>query len=227
SHPGPVEGPGVASATANPLYRSTFVGREQELKQLQAAFDAALSGNGGLTTVVGEPGIGKTALCEQLATYAALRGGRALVVGTYRDVEVDRTHPLSATLAELRRPSSLPRVLLRGLTVDEVHRMYEAIRGQSVAWAQAELVHRQTEGHPLFVQEVLRYLVEEGLVVREGGRYQVKPEAAQNEAVLPDGLRDVVGRRLSRLSDKTNQVLSVAAVIGREFRLDVLQNLLA
>src|SRR5207245_2089157 len=85
-----------------------------------------------------------------------LDGARLLVVGTYRDVEVDRAHPLSSTLAELRRSSNLPRVLLRGLTVDEVHRMYEAIRGQSVAWAQAELVHRQTEGHPLFVQEVLR-----------------------------------------------------------------------
>jgi tetratricopeptide (TPR) repeat protein len=53
----------------------------------------------------------------------------------------------------------------------------------------------------------------------------VRPEAQANEAVLPDGLRDVVGRRLSRLSDKTNQVLSVAAVMGREFRLDVLEKL--
>src|SRR5207245_4587388 len=65
--------------------RSTFVGREQELKQLQAAFDAALSGQGGLVMVVGEPGIGKTALCEQLATYAALRGGRALVGHCYEE----------------------------------------------------------------------------------------------------------------------------------------------
>ena len=49
--------------------------------------------------------------------------------------------------------------------------MYEAIRGQATPWAQAEAVHRQTEGNPLFVQEVLRYLVEEGIVVREGGRW--------------------------------------------------------
>ena len=49
--------------------------------------------------------------------------------------------------------------------------MYNAIRGQDVTRAQAEMVHRQTEGNPLFVQEVLRYLVEEGYVVREGGRY--------------------------------------------------------
>ncbi|TAJ88943.1 zinc-ribbon domain-containing protein [bacterium] len=62
----------------NPLYRRIFVGRERELKQAQAIFDQALSGQGALSMVVGEPGIGKTAVCEQLATYVALRGGRTL-----------------------------------------------------------------------------------------------------------------------------------------------------
>jgi tetratricopeptide (TPR) repeat protein len=148
-----------------------------------------------------------------------LQGSRLVVVGTYRDVEVDRTHPLSGAVAELRRSGTFLRVPLRGLTVDEVHRMYESLRGNEVPWGQAEAVHRQTEGNPLFVQEVLRYLVEEGFVVREGGRYV----AQQPGEGVPEGLRDVIGRRLSHLDDKTNTVLSVAAVIGRDFRLDVLQ----
>src|SRR5207245_8598190 len=59
-------------------------------------------------------------------------GGRLLLVGTYRDIEVDRTHPLSATLAELRRSASFGRVLLRGLTADEVPRMLNAIGGQEL-----------------------------------------------------------------------------------------------
>src|SRR5437773_4409677 len=67
------------------LYRRTFVGRETELKQLEAAFDAALGGRGGLAMVIGEPGIGKTALCEQLATYAALRGGKTLAGHCYEE----------------------------------------------------------------------------------------------------------------------------------------------
>ena len=330
-----------AAVQADPLYRRTFVGRENEVRQLQQAFDGAMSGNGGLVMVVGEPGIGKTALCEQLATYVGLRGGKALVghcyeegslslpylafveamrsyvlardpealrselgtgagevarivsevrdrlqgvelrpagdpeddrwrllqavtsflrnastvqplcivledlhwadrgtldlllhvsrylvgarlliVGTYRDVEVDRSHPLSATLADLRREANFTRVPLRGLTVDEVHRMYEAVRGQETPWAHAEAVHRATEGNPLFVQEVLRYLVEEGFVVREDGRYVA---ASGVGAGIPEGLRDVVGKRLSRLGEKTNQALAIAAVMGRDFRLDVLQ----
>jgi hypothetical protein len=326
----------------DPLYRRTFVGRDTELKLLQSAFDGAASGQGALMMVVGEPGIGKTAICEQLSTYATVRGGkylvghcyeegslslpylafveamrsyvldrstrdlrkelgtgaadiarivsevreklnvkpkeegdpqeeryrlmqavtgfltnaarvqplliiledlhdadkgtlemlthvsrnlggaRLLIVGTYRDVEVDRTHALSASLAELRRVASFDRVLLRGLDIDEVQRMMNAISGQEVTWGLAETVHRQTEGNPLFVQEVLRYLRESGLVTREDGRWQPGDQTAL-EMSIPEGLRDVIGKRLSLLSEECNRMLSIAAVIGREFRLEALQ----
>ena len=66
-----------------PLYRRTFVGRETYLKLLQSAFDGAASGNGTLIMVFGEPGIGKTAICEQLATYATVRGGKYLTGHCY------------------------------------------------------------------------------------------------------------------------------------------------
>src|SRR5207249_9199641 len=101
-----------------------------------------------------------------------LTGTRLLIVGNYRDVEVDRAHPLSGTLAELRRASSFQRIPLRGLTADEVQRMMNTIAGQDVSYSLSEAVHRQTEGNPLFVQEVLRYLAEEGLVHRDDGRWR-------------------------------------------------------
>jgi hypothetical protein len=151
-----------------------------------------------------------------------LEGARLFLIGTYRDVEVDRAHPLSAALAELRRLGNFLRVPLRGLTVDEVQRMMSNIRGQDVSWARAEQIHRQTEGNPLFVQEVLRYLVEEGIVVRQGGRYAAaNPDAY--EASIPEGLRDVIGKRLSRVGSETNRLLSIAAVIGRDFNLATLR----
>jgi len=333
---------GARALGDNPLYRRAFVGRESELRQLQSAFDGALSGKGALAMVVGEPGIGKTSVCEQLTTYAALRGGRALVghcyeegslslpylpfveamrsyvlarepeglrsdlgsgagevarivsevrdrvqvappevgdadeqrwrllqavsgflrnasavqpllivledlhdadrgtldllvhlsrnldgarlliVGTYRDVEVDRGHPLSSALAELRRGQNFLRVPLRGLTAEEVQRMMASVSQRAIPWPLGELVHRQTEGNPLFVQEMLRYLVEEGLVSEQGGSLRrVGDDSLAGR--IPEGLRDVIGKRLSRLADRTNQVLAIASVIGREFRLDVLQ----
>jgi tetratricopeptide (TPR) repeat protein len=147
---------------------------------------------------------------------------RLLLVGTYRDVEVDRTHPLSAALAELRRLPAFGRVLLRGLNADEVRRMLSSIAGQEVPWGLAEAVHRQTEGNPLFVQEVVRYLVEDGVITREEGRWRAKSDTPV-EMRIPDGLRDVIGKRLSGLSEGCGKVLSVAAVIGRDFRLEALQ----
>ena len=64
-----------------------------------------------------------------ILTYISrnLHGARLLIIGTYRDVEVDRSHPLSGTLVELRRNGDFERVLLRGLTTDEVRRMLSAI----------------------------------------------------------------------------------------------------
>jgi predicted ATPase len=87
-----------------------------------------------------------------------LSGKRLLIVGTYRDVEVDRSHPLSTALAELRRVSTFGRILLRGLNVDEVRRMLSGITHEEIPIGLADVVHRQTEGNPLFVQEVIRYL---------------------------------------------------------------------
>jgi tetratricopeptide (TPR) repeat protein len=151
-----------------------------------------------------------------------LAGARLLIVGTYRDVEVDRSHPLSAALAELRRVSTYGRVLLRGLNADEVRRMLESITRESVPWGLAEAVHRQTEGNPLFVQEVVRYLVEEGLITRKEGRWRPTKDTPL-EMSIPEGLRDVIGKRLSLLSPECNQVLAVASVIGREFALETLK----
>jgi len=82
-----------------------------------------------------------------MLTYLSrnLTNTRLLLIGTYRDIEVDRNHPLSAALAELRRVSSFGRVLLRGLNIDEVRRMLAGITREEVPMALAEAVHRQTE----------------------------------------------------------------------------------
>jgi predicted ATPase len=88
------------------------------------------------------------------------------------------------------------------------------------------LVHRQTEGNPLFVHEVLRFVLETGLVERRDGALRwvgQEPLAGR----IPEGLRDAVGKSLSRLTEGTNRVLSVASVIGREFELEVLRRVLA
>jgi predicted ATPase len=89
-----------------------------------------------------------------------LHGARLFVLGTYRDVEVDRAHPLSAALTELHRASSVGRLHLRGLSTNEVQQVLAESSQQRVPQAFAELVHRQTDGNPLFVHQMLRLVSE-------------------------------------------------------------------
>ncbi len=144
-----------------------------------------------------------------------LAGARVLIVGTYRDVELSRQHPLSHTLGELNRERLFQRVLLRGLDQEDVGRFIELVSGVNPPSGLVEAVHRQTEGNPLFVTEVVRLLVQEGELTKE------KADQRDSWSVrIPEGVREVIGRRLDRLSERCNEALTIASVIGREFTLD-------
>jgi class 3 adenylate cyclase len=143
---------------------------------------------------------------------------RLLIVGTYRDTELSRTHPLSGLLADLRRDGEAERIALTGLDAAGVAAFLEQAAGNELSeddWELARAIHGETEGNPFFVGEVVRHLVESGAVVRRDGRWVT--EAPINELGIPEGVRDVVGRRLSRLSEAANQLLAIAAVVGLEF----------
>ena len=148
---------------------------------------------------------------------------RLVVIGTYRDTDIDRSHPLSELLADLRREPDVERLALDGLTPAEVEAYVVAAAGHQLdddARALAAVVHGETSGNPFFVGEVLRHLVETGAVQRVAGQWRLGP--ATTADALPEGVRDVIGRRLNQLSPAANEVAVCAAVIGRDFGLDVL-----
>ena len=134
-----------------------------------------------------------------------------LLVGTYRDMELSRQHPLSDTLGELTRENLLQRVQLKGLTEGEVDEFLEAASHGRTLPGLASAVHRQTEGNPLFLTEIARFLVQEGWLGIDG------PFPVGSAIPIPEGIREVLGKRLNRLSPAGNRVLGVASAIGREF----------
>ena len=139
-----------------------------------------------------------------------LSGARLLFVGTYRDVELNRQHPLSETLGELTRERLFERVLLRGLSREDIGRFIEVSSGIAPPVGLVNAVHTQTEGNPLFVTEVVRLLVQEGELTQE------KVSGRDSWSVrIPEGVREVIGRRLNRLSQRCNETLTLAAVICR------------
>jgi len=128
---------------------------------------------------------------------------------------------LSSALAELYRSSSFQRIALSGLKADDVQAMLASLAGRSISRGLADAVHAQTDGNPLFVRELLRYLAEEGLLDE---RNPATPAGSlPRSQPIPEGLRDVIGKRLSRLSREANQVLAIAAVLGRDFTFDILE----
>jgi eukaryotic-like serine/threonine-protein kinase len=151
-----------------------------------------------------------------LLRFAAreLASSGLLVLGTYRDVELGRHHPLARVLGEISGIEGSGRIALKGLSVGAVERYIEMTAGVPAPPGLAETVQQQTDGNPFFVGEVVRLLASEGKLTAGGSLAELQ---------IPQGVREVVGRRLDRLSEQTNGALRVAAVIGREFDDDVVQ----
>ncbi|MCH8802301.1 MAG: AAA family ATPase [Chloroflexi bacterium] len=152
-------------------------------------------------------------LCEFISRE--ISDARVMLLGTYRDVEVDRNHPLSQTLGALIREPNFGRVQLGGLEPSDVGRFVELSVGVTLTQPDLEMVHTRTEGNPLFLNELVRLLDDEDAAA--SGDWTTS---------LPQGVRDVIGRRLHRLSEKCNEILTVAAVVGREFTLGQLTPLM-
>jgi len=84
----------------------------------------------------------------------------------------------------------------------------------------ARALHHETEGSPFFIGEILCHLNESGAIFQEGDRWTYKGDIAG--LGIPEGIKEVIGRRLSRLSEEKNKVVHLAAVIGRQFDVALL-----
>jgi hypothetical protein len=161
-------------------------------------------------------------LLKHLARHPEL--GRVLIVGTYRDTDLVRGHRLGSVLADLRRVDTVERIALEGLDQAEVVELMAAAGGHELderALELARIVHHETEGNPFFVGEVLAHLAESGAIYESDGRWVSDVESVADLGV-PQGIREVVGRRLDALTDDANAALRTAAVVGMDFAVGVL-----
>ena len=140
----------------------------------------------------------------------ATEGSSLLILGTYRQTEVDEAHPLGQAIAELRRARALVTVTLGGLGEGEVAELVASqLTGPAPATVARSIVER-TQGNPFFVEEILR---------------DVGPDGDVSDALnrIPDSVKDLLLRRLRRLDEGCKRLLNIAAVAGHEFALDVLE----
>jgi len=160
-------------------------------------------------------------LLQHLAQRVA--GMSMLMIGTYRDVDLEVGRPCARMLESLVRQKLGTRILLRRLPVAGVEEMLVALCAQQPPPSLTRVVFEETEGNPFFIEEVFRHLAEEGKLFDEKGAF--RPGLRGDQLQVPEGVRLVLGRRLGRLSEDARRILTTAAVIGRVFSLELLEAL--
>lgn len=136
-----------------------------------------------------------------------------LLLASFRDNALSRQHPLSDTLGELSRLPHCQRLTLSGMSRDETEQYLGSLAGTLPLIVVATAIYQHSEGNPLFMRELSRYLLQEGLPA-DG----VLPR-------IPSGIREIIGQRLNALSRDCNSLLGMASVIGRRFELELLAGL--
>src|SRR6185295_9422265 len=123
---------------------------------------------------------------------------RLLVVGAYRDIEVEPAAPLTEVLGDVRRELQLEVIALEGFDEQETEALIQAHQGGLAKPSLAARLHDHTGGNPFFLEQSLR--------------------AIEDTEGVPAGVREVIQRRVARLGPNTTLVLSAAAVMGPSFQ---------
>lgn len=147
-----------------------------------------------------------------------------LVLGTYRETELDPVRPFYETLLGLNRDRLYTRVALHGLDAKNVERLVSALLDGPVEASLVSAITLDTEGNPFFVEEVIKGLVERSGLRQEDGVWR---PAEEIEHFIPQSIQIALGKRLETLSEDARAALSLASVLGREFDMDILLSMSA
>ena len=146
-----------------------------------------------------------------------------LIIGTYRDVDLDVQRPFAEMLEALTRQRLAHKLALGRLDERGVAEMLKVLSNLDPPPALVTAVYTETEGNPFFTEEVFHHLAEEGRILDEQGEWRTDLRVESLE--VPEGVRLVIGRRLNRLSDEARRVLAGAAIVGRSFDVGLLEAL--
>ncbi|MCP4544308.1 MAG: tetratricopeptide repeat protein [Chloroflexi bacterium] len=142
------------------------------------------------------------------------------VIGTYCDIGLDHSHPLLESLRDLSIRPTYHRISLDGLDQKNVEQILLTTWSQPAPQSLIEKIHQHTEGNPLYVGEIARGLVDDGLVVLKDGKQRFP---AMGEMRLQPNMRTTIWRRVRHLSPDEQTLLRQASVLGQVFRFDDLQ----
>jgi predicted ATPase/DNA-binding CsgD family transcriptional regulator len=156
-------------------------------------------------------------LMLHLAYYQSNR--HLLILGAYRENEVDGNPALARTLAELSRQRVLTTVVVDPLSATEIGMLAFGRHGGTLSKSVNVLLHAQSEGNPFFAEELLDDWIECGAIKQENDQWVA---VAPLGHALPPTIAGAIRQRFTRLAPAVIDHLRVAAIIGRSFDLSLL-----
>ena len=147
------------------------------------------------------------------------RNQRILLVATYREVDLDVARPFHEILLDINKARLATRLKLERMTKEQTRDLLAAILEDEITQEFLDGIYKETEGNPFFVEEVCKTLVEEGKLYYADGEWH---RPSMDELEIPQSVRVAIQTRVARLPEPHQNVLSMAAILGREFEYEVL-----
>jgi class 3 adenylate cyclase len=120
---------------------------------------------------------------------------------------------------------SLTEITLQSLTPKESRSLVaNLLEIETLPERVRELILKKAEGNPLFMEEVIRMLIERNAIIHEDGTWIAQQEISDRD--IPDNLQGLLLARIDRLPSEARYTLLVASVIGRNFPVKVLEQVL-
>ncbi len=159
------------------------------------------------------------------------RNHRVLILGTYRPEDIIKAkekgaHQLKITMQNMSRENLLEKIELRRLDTRETNEILRSTLDDAVLEDDfTDKIHKETEGNPFFLLEVIKLLVEEGYIQRDAhGEWVLSADIKDMD--VPSRVYDVIKRRLDRLMADQREILECASIEGVEFRSKVIGRVL-
>ncbi len=165
---------------------------------------------------------GTLALLQHLSQRVRQRS--IMIAGTYREVDLTDERPTKLYLDHFYQERLARRFKLSRLDFWETRELLATLFTSSVSEAFARNIFQETEGNPFFIEEVCKALIDSGRLTFEAGSWQY---AGIRPFEIPQGIRLAIQSRVDKLSDREQNVLQSAALLGREFEYDLLRTIVS
>jgi ABC-type oligopeptide transport system substrate-binding subunit/serine/threonine protein kinase len=142
-----------------------------------------------------------------------------MLLATYREIELDEARPLNEVLLDISREPQTSRIKLNRLTLSQTGDLLSSFFQDEITADFREGIYRETDGNPFFIEEVCKALVESGQLYFEDGSWH---RPSMDELGIPQSVRVAIQSRVGKLAPETQDILSQAAVLGREFEFQTL-----